>query len=282
MKEKDKLVGRGLIDLIEEHNVDKLLDNEIVIEISMNEIKPNPYQPRLYFNEEKLKELASSIKEYGVFQPIILKKTSDGYVIVAGERRFRAASLAGKTKIPAVIRNYSEEQIAEISLVENLQREDISAIEEAKAYEAILENSKLTHTQLAKKVSKSRSHITNLLGLLKLPEEVQDLVIKKELSMSHARTLSKLDDEERVKELAKEIINENLTVREIENRAFKELKGRKINRKNYNRTFKTERNMMSKYYGTKIYIKEDRITFKIENENELQELIERLIKNALS
>lgn len=281
MKEKDKLVGRSLKDLIEEHNVDKLLDNEIIVLIAIEDIKANPYQPRLYFDEDKLKELANSIKEYGVFQPIIVRKQSEGYIIVAGERRYRAATLAGKTNIPAVIRNYTDKEMAEISLVENLQREDISAIEEAKAYDAIIKDLKLTQTELAKRVSKSRSHITNLLGLLKLPEEVQDLVIKKELSMGHARTLSKLEDEERIKTLAKEIVKDNLTVREIEAKAFKELKGRNVNRKNFNRKFKVEREMMNKYYNSKVFIKDDRITFKIDDEEKLQELIERLIKNAI-
>lgn len=281
MKEKDKLVGRSLKDLIEEHNVDKLLDNEIIVLIPIKDIKANPYQPRLYFDEAKLKELASSIKEYGVFQPIIVRKSSDGYIIVAGERRYRAATLAGRANIPAVIRNYTDKEMAEISLVENLQREDISSIEEAKAYEAIIRDLNITQTELAKKVSKSRSHITNLLGLLKLPSEVQELVIKKELSMGHARTLSKLEDEEEIKKLAKEVINDNLTVREIEAKAFKELNGRNKNRKNFNRTYKAEREMMVKYYNSNVFIKDDRITFKIENEEDLEKLIQRLIKNAI-
>jgi len=266
---------------MEEHNVDKLLDNEIIVELNLDKIIPNPNQPRTFFDEEKIKELQASIKEHGVFQPIIVKKQADNYIIVAGERRFRAAKANDLKKIPAVVRNYSDLEVAEISLVENLQRENLSAIEEAQAYQAIIDGTKMTHEQLAKKVSKSRSHITNILGLLKLPESVKELVNNKKLSMGHARTLSKLDDEKEIIKLANKIIDDNLTVREIEAETFSKLKSDKTNKKNYNRTFKEERNVLKKYYGSQIFIRGDRVTFKIEDEDELKSLIEKLMKNAL-
>lgn len=281
MKENDKLVGRSLKDLMDEHNVEKLLENEIIVELNVETIKTNPYQPRLFFDKIKLEELASSIKKHGVFQPIIVTKSNDGYVIVAGERRFRAAQLVDIKKIPAVIRKYNNLEMAEISLIENLQREDLSAIEEAKAYDAILKETKMTQNELATKVSKSRSHITNLLGLLTLPGEVQQLVIEKKISMGHARTLSKLSDPQKAISLAHDIIKNNMSVREIEEKAFLELKKRKVTRKNYNRTFKTERSLLVKYYDSNVYIKEDRVIFKIDENNDLKQLLEKLMKNAL-
>ena len=281
MKEKDKLVSRGLKDLIKEHSVDKLLENEIVIEVNLDEIKPNPYQPRKYFDESKIDELASSIKEHGVFQPIIIKNTKDGYIIVAGERRYRASKKLGLTKIPAVVRNYTDSRMAEISLVENLQREDLSAIEEAKAYHAIIDNSNITPKELAAKVSKSRSHITNMLGLLNLPEDIQEMITSRKISMGHARTLSKLEDEEKVREFANQIVNENLSVRDIEQLAFEELRKNKVRRKSLNRKYKEERNVLNKYYNSNITIRNDRIIFKLDDEENLQKLIEMLIKNAL-
>lgn len=281
MKEKNELVGRSLQDLIEEHNVDRLLENEIIVELNIDKIIPNPDQPRLYFADDKIKELAASIKEHGIFQPIIVKKNGDNYLIVAGERRYRAAKLVNLKKMPAVVRNYSDLEVAEISLIENLQRENLSAIEEAKAYQAILNKTKMTHDQLAKKISKSRSHITNLLGLLKLPEEVKELVNNKKISMGHARTLSKLENEKEMIDFAKKIVSDNLTVREVEEAAFSKLKAKNINRKNFNRTFKEERNVLKKYYGSQVFIRGDRVTFKIEDEETLRKLIEKLMKNAL-
>lgn len=280
MKENDKLVGRGLQDLMEEHNVNKLLENEIIVVLNIDKIKPNPYQPRLYFDETKLKELSNSIKEHGIFQPIIVTKSDNDYIIVAGERRFRAAELAGLNKIPAVIRKYDNNQMAEISLVENLQREDLSAIEEAKAYEAILKQTNITQQELAKKISKSRSHVTNLLGLLTLPEEVQKMVIEKQISMGHARTLSKLEDSEKIVSLARDIIKDNMTVREIEAKTFGELKKRSVTRKNYNRKYRVERNVLTKYYDSTVYIKEDRVIFKVEDKEDLKVILEKLMKNA--
>lgn len=282
MDPKNKLVGRGLQDLFNEHNVDKLLDGEVILEIKLEEIKPNPYQPRKYFDQEKIDELASSIEEHGVFQPIILKKTPEGYLIVSGERRYRASKQVGLTRIPAVIRNYTDAKVAEISLAENLQREDLTPMEEAFAYDLMIRELKITQNELATKVGKSRSYVTNTIGLLRLPEEVQEMINKKNISMGHARTLSKLKDEATIIEYANKILNENLSVRAIEELTEDENKKTEIKKANLSNNYKEERNLLNKYYKAKVQIKNDRVILKVEDEEELKKLVELLIKNAIS
>ncbi|VEU79641.1 ParB/RepB/Spo0J family partition protein [Haploplasma axanthum] len=283
MQEKNKLVGRGLKDLIEEHNIDKVLDGEVILEIKLNDIKANPFQPRKVFDEDRINELALSIKEHGVFQPIIVKKTNEGYIIVSGERRFRASKKVGLELIPAVVRNYSDTKIAEISLVENLQREDLTPIEEANAYKKIIDGLGITQLELSNKVGKSRSHITNIIGLLKLPQSVQDMLLEKKLTMGHARTLSKLKDEKKIIELANKIIKENLSVRDIEEISEDEVKKQVNEKKNSARkVFKEEKNLLKKYYGAKVSIKNNKIVFKIDDEEQLKSVLEQLIKNAIS
>lgn len=282
METKSKLVGRGLKDLIDEHNVDKLLEGEVILDIKISEIKPNPYQPRKYFDEDKINELASSIKEHGVFQPIILKKLIDGYLIVSGERRYRASIQVGLDKIPAVIRNYTDSKVAEISLAENLQREDLTPMEEAFAYDLMIKELKITQNEVASKVGKSRSYITNTIGLLRLPHEVQELINKKSISMGHARTLSKLKDEKMIIELANKVVLENLSVREIEELTTDESKQTKIKKQSSATNYKEERSILVKYYKSKVQIKNDKVVFKVDNEKELKKLVEQLIKNAIS
>lgn len=208
---------RNLKDLLKENVVDQKLEGEVIEEVKLSLIKPNPYQPRRNFNPEKIKELADSIKMHGVFQPIILKQVKDGYLIVSGERRFRASLSVGLETIPAIIRPYEANKLAEIALLENLQREDLTPIEEAQGYQAMMQRFNLTHLELSKQVGKSRSHITNLLGLLKLPEEVSNMLSEKKISMSHARALSKLSSHDNMIKLAQDIINKDLSVRQIEN-----------------------------------------------------------------
>ena len=226
METKRKALGRGLEDLFnsESLELDKI-ENKImeeatkdeIVEINLSELRSNPYQPRKIFDEEALQELSESIKNYGVFQPIIVKKSIKGYDIIAGERRVKASRLAGMTTIPAIIRDFSDEQMMQIALLENLQRENLSAIEEAAAYRDILNALQLTQEELAKKLGKSRSHITNMLGLLKLPSDVQDMILKNEISMGHARVLSKLENVNEIKELAVKVKDESISVRELEN-----------------------------------------------------------------
>ena len=212
MESKKKALGTGLEQLFNNENLDlQTFEKHIydtakkdeIVEIDLDELRANPYQPRVVFDDKALNELALSIKEHGVFQPIIVKKSIKGYEIIAGERRVRASKLAGKKKIPALIRDLNDEQMMEIALLENLQRENLSAIEEAKAYKSMLDKLHLTQEQLSIKVGKSRSHITNILGLLRLPKDVQKLVVQKKISMGHARVLSKLEDDEKIKEIAK-------------------------------------------------------------------------------
>lgn len=211
METKKRALGRGLEELFNNENLDiesfekTIIENtnkDEIKEVELSELRANPYQPRKVFDEEALKELSESIKEYGVFQPIIIKKSIKGYEIVAGERRVRASKLAGLTKIPAIIRDFTDEQMMEIALLENLQRENLTAIEEAIAYKSLLENLNLTQEELSRKVGKSRSHITNIIGLLRLPSDIQELVSTSKISMGHARILSKLDDENQIREMA--------------------------------------------------------------------------------
>ena len=203
MDTKRKALGRGLEELFNseslelskiENKIIEEADKDEIIEIDLSQLRSNPYQPRKIFDEEALKELSESIKEYGVFQPIIVKKSIKGFDIIAGERRVKASKMAGKTTIPAIVRDFTDEQMMQIALLENLQRENLTAIEEATAYKDIINALNITQDDLAKKLGKSRSHITNMLGLLRLPNSVQDMVLKSEISMGHARVLSKLEN----------------------------------------------------------------------------------------
>ena len=186
MENKRRALGKGLeelfnsesleIEKIEERILQEATKDEIV-EIRLDELRKNPYQPRKVFDEESLKELSESIKNYGVFQPIIVKKSIRGYEIIAGERRVRASRMAGLETIPSIVRDFSDEQMMQIALLENLQREDLTAIEEANAYKEIIASLQITQDDLAIKIGKSRSHITNILGLLNLPTSVQDMLL---------------------------------------------------------------------------------------------------------
>mgnify|MGYP002535986583 CR=1 FL=1 len=225
MEQKKKALGRGLeelfstevldFDTFESNIMENATTNEIQ-DIPINEIRPNPYQPRKSFNEEALRELSESIKNHGVFQPIIVKKGIRGYDLIAGERRLRASKMAGLDKIPAIVKDFSDDEMREIALLENIQRENLTAIELAWAYKGIIDNLDIRQEDLALRIGKSRSHITNTLGLLNLPEEVQKMILNGELSMGHARVLSKMEDESKITGLAKKIINEGLSVHEIE------------------------------------------------------------------
>ena len=216
MKNKGKGLGRGIDALfqdIEEVDVKK----EEVLDLPLNELRPNPYQPRKTFDEQSLKELANSIERSGVFQPIIVRRSQiKGYEIIAGERRFRASKLAGKTNIPAIIRNFDEEMMMQIAVLENLQREDLNPLEEAEAYNMLMKNLKLTQAQVAERLGKSRPYIANYLRLLSLPKLVKEMVQEERLSMGQARTLLGLKDKSNLLKLANRCVKENLTVRQLE------------------------------------------------------------------
>ena len=292
MKEENKrrALGRGLEELfsIEDINYGNLeekimetVHEEEIQELPLNELRVNPYQPRKTFNEESLNELAESIKEHGVFQPIIVKKSIKGYEIVAGERRFRASKLAGKETIPAIVRNFADEEMMEIAVLENLQRENLNAVDEANAYKTLMENLHLTQDQVSKRVNKSRSHITNLLGILSLPEDVLTLVKENKLSMGHARCLSKLSDIEKINELTKKVLEENLSVRELEALSS----GNEIERKN--KTVKSPKSNeytslekeLTEYYGTKVKIANKKLIISFENNQDLNRILEMINYN---
>jgi ParB family chromosome partitioning protein len=207
-----KRLGKGLQALIP--SVED--ENQGVTEININRILPNPHQPRRDFDDEKLEELAASIREHGVIQPIIVRENGDMYELVAGERRWRAAKKLGHTTIPAIIKEYTDGEVMEIALIENLQREDLNPIEEAAAYKQLMEEFGLTQDELSKKIGKSRSLIANSIRLLNLPAEIQELLEKGAITTGHARSLLSLDDKGMQMELARRIIEEGLTVRDIE------------------------------------------------------------------
>ncbi|MEF2243886.1 MULTISPECIES: ParB/RepB/Spo0J family partition protein [unclassified Paenibacillus] len=209
----NKRLGRGLDALIPSLSVN---EEDKVIEISLSKLRPNPYQPRKTFDEESIKELAESIKQHGVIQPIIVRTVVKGYEIIAGERRFRASQYCGNETIPAVVRSFSDQQVMEIALIENLQREDLNAIEVAIAYQALLDKFNLTQEELSLKVGKSRSHIANFVRLLSLPEEIKQNVSRGTLSMGHARALAGIKNEKTQLEIADQAITQEWSVRELE------------------------------------------------------------------
>ena len=288
METKRKALGRGLEDLFNSESLElEKIENRImeeatkdeIVEVNLSELRSNPYQPRKIFDEEALQELSESIKNYGVFQPIIVKKSIRGYNIIAGERRVKASRLAGLTTIPAVIRDFSDEQMMQIALLENLQRENLSAIEEAAAYRDIQNALQLTQEDLAKKLGKSRSHITNMLGLLKLPSDVQDMILKNEISMGHARVLSKLENIDEVKELATKVKNENLSVRELENTVNSTYKRNvEINRrpKEGNKEYKYIEEALEDKLGTKVKVLNGKIQINYSSSNDLNRILEIL------
>ncbi|MGM0435469.1 MAG: ParB/RepB/Spo0J family partition protein [Bacillota bacterium] len=210
-----EILGRNILDLIEENKV-KPEQNERIQNLPVSDIRPNPNQPRVVFKKESLDELAKSIKNHGLIQPIIVKKDGGIYTLVAGERRLRAFKSLGKATIPAIIRDYNSIYSTEIALLENLQRENLTVIEEAVAYERVIKKLNLKHSELADKIGKSRSYVTNMLGLLSLPLNVIEALNNGELSMGHARILSKIDNEELVLLIANKIKNEGLSVRQTE------------------------------------------------------------------
>lgn len=288
MENKKRALGRGLEQLFNNENLDvtalektiyETATSEEIVELDLFELRPNPYQPRKVFNDEALMELANSIKEHGVFQPIIAKKSIKGYEIIAGERRVRASKLAGLEKIPAIIRDFSDAQMMEIALLENLQRENLSAIEEAYAYKSMLEKLNLTQDELSKKVGKSRSHITNILGLLRLPVEVQKLISIGKISMAHARVLSKLESTDMIKELTDKIVNEKLSVRELEAMTSGETVEKKVKiarrePSNNSSDYKYVEDMLRDKLDTRVRIHDGKIEIRFTNTADLNRILD--------
>ena len=289
MDSRKRALGRGLEQLFNTENLDmnnfekQIYDtatNEEIININLNELRVNPYQPRKNFDEEALQELSNSIKEHGVFQPIIVKKSIKGYEIIAGERRFRASKLAGKETIPAIVRAFTDEQMMEIALLENLQRENLNAVEEAIAYKSMIEKLNLTQEELSKKVGKSRSHITNILGLLRLPTEVQTMISKKEITMGHARAISKLESSDEMISLANQIVEGKIPVRETERITNDQEMVKKVVQvrkpKEQNNNYKYVEDLLREKLDTKIKISDKKIEISFNNVNDLNRILEIL------
>lgn len=286
METKKKALGKGLEQLFTNNVIDfENFEKEIVTEnkndvtkIKLDEIRSNPYQPRKTFNEDSLRELAVSIKEYGVVQPVIVKKSIKGYELIAGERRCKASRLAGLTEIPAIIKEFSDQEMMEIALIENIQREDLNAIDEAKSVLNIIKLRGITQDEFATKFGKSRSYITNLIGLLKLPESIQKMLINKELSTSHARILSKLEDIAQIEELANKVIKENLNVRELEELVSNKdiVKRKPIVVAEKEPKFHMYENIISDKVGNKVKINKNKIEISFDSIKDLERIMEIL------
>ena len=277
-----KALGKGLeqlfsneridFDNFEQGIVEKTSPSDIV-EINIDEIRSNPYQPRKVFDEGALKELADSILEHGVVQPIIVKKSIKGYELIAGERRTKASKLAGLKTIPAIIRDFNDQEMMEIALIENIQRENLNPIEEANAFDNIIKTTNMTQDEIAKKFGKSRSYITNILGLIKLPEEIKVLVENGKLSMSHARSLSKLENKDEIIKLANKIVNDNLNVRDIESIA-RDINLPKKNKVSTISNYAIYENIMRDKIGTKVKINNHKIEIPFDSAKDLERILE--------
>ena len=262
--------------------------SEKVIEMKLNEIEPDINQPRKVFDDEKLEELSESIKEHGVLQPIIVTKKDDYYQIIAGERRWRASKKAGLKTIPVIVRDYDAKKIREVSLIENLQRQDLNALDTAKAIKELMEEHQRTQEQLAKTLGKSRSAIANTLRILNLDERVQDMVQEGKLSEGHARTLASIESPQKQYKLAMDIINLDLSVREAENMAKEEkeeVKKKPTNKKKskLEAIYKDLENRIKSALGTKVSFKpqtksKGKIVIDYYNEEELERILEILEK----
>ena len=262
-----KALGKGINALFPE--IEKL-EEEVVEDIPIKEIRPNPYQPRKFFSEEGIEELKQSIVEHGILQPIIVRKSIKGYEIVVGERRYRAAKAAGLKKIPAVVRSMTDEKMMELAVLENLQREDLTPIEEASAYQMLLDRLKITQEQLAKRLGKSRPHIANMIRLLSLPEEIQALIHEGKISMGHGRALLGLKDKKKILYVVEKIVKENWNVRQLE--AFIQQLNNNVSRETKKTKEKKDiflveqENRLRERFGTTVKIKKGKRKGKIEIE----------------
>lgn len=282
---KRKALGRGLEQLFSNESLytnpleEKIVEStpkEDIVEVKVSELRSNPYQPRQTFDQEKLVELANSIKEYGVIEPIIVTKSIKGYEIVAGERRKKACELIGKETIPAIIKDFTDNEMMEIALLENIQRENLTAIEEAEAYANLIKTLNITQEELAGKIGKSRVYVTNILGLLRLPEGVKNDILHGLISMGHAKVLSKLEDKELVTSLSERIKNEHLSVRELEaitstdeyKRTNSIVKIKSPNQYGYVEDAMTDK------IGNRVRIKNNKIVIPFNSEKDLERILE--------
>ena len=285
-----KGLGRGIDSMIQPKKISKSSQKESNENISktgetilpINDVEPNKNQPRRTFNEDSLLELSDSIKQHGIVQPIVVTKQSDYYEIIAGERRWRAAKMAGLKEVPVVIKDYSPQEIMEVALIENIQREDLNPVEEAKAYQNLIEEYNLKQDQVAEKVSKSRTAITNSLRLLKLDEKVQEMLMNESISSGHARALLGLKDTEKQYTVAMQIFDEKLSVRETEkliksmNAPAKQKPAKKELKNDF--VYRDIENQLKEKIGTKVRInRKDEQKGKIEIEYYSPEELEKIL-----
>ncbi|MBW1331046.1 ParB/RepB/Spo0J family partition protein [Staphylococcus aureus] len=268
----------------EDQRITKTKDEQIK-KIDISDIKPNPYQPRKTFDENHLNDLADSIKQYGILQPIVLRKTVQGYYIVVGERRFRASKIAGLKYVSAIIKDLTDEDMMELAVIENLQREDLNAIEEAESYQRLMTDLKITQQEVAKRLSKSRPYIANMLRLLHLPKKIADMVKDGRLTSAHGRTLLAIKDEQQMLRLAKRVVKEKWSVRYLENHV-NELKN--VSSKSETdkvditkpKFIKQQERQLREQYGAKvdISIKKSvgKILFEFESQDDFVRIIEQL------
>ncbi|HHW9673345.1 TPA: ParB/RepB/Spo0J family partition protein [Staphylococcus aureus] len=268
----------------EDQRITKTKDEQIK-QIDISDIKPNPYQPRKTFDENHLNDLADSIKQYGILQPIVLRKTVQGYYIVVGERRFRASKIAGLKYVSAIIKNLTDEDMMELAVIENLQREDLNAIEEAESYQRLMTDLKITQQEVAKRLSKSRPYIANMLRLLHLPKKIADMVKDGRLTSAHGRTLLAIKDEQQMLRLAKRVVKEKWSVRYLENHV-NELKN-VLSKSETDKVditkpkfIKQQERQLREQYGAKvdISIKKSvgKISFEFESQDDFVRIIEQL------
>jgi len=275
-------LGKGLDALISSSMGDE--DSIEIVDIPLNECRPNPYQPRKTFTEEAIEELKQSILEHGIIQPIIVRASIKGYEIVVGERRFRAAQAAELDTIPAIVQEMNDEKMMELALLENLQREDLTPVEEANAYENLMNELKLTQEDLSKRLGKSRSHIANTVRLLTLPESVIEMINTNKLSMGHGRTLLGLKDKKKILPVAERIIKEKLNVRQVEKliQQMNEAKPQKKDKQNKDIFLIERETSLRERFGTAVKIHKGKRKGKIEiefyNDDDLERIIDVLEK----
>lgn len=275
-------LGKGLSALIPEECAE-IIEEQGKTVISINKIKSDEEQPRKLFDSEKIAELAESIKTHGIIQPLILRKhKEDQYIIVAGERRWRAAKMAGLKEIPAIIMELSNRDVLEISLIENIQRQDLNPIEEALAYKKLLHDFKITQDELSKRIGKSRVTIANTIRLTNLDERVQQYIVESILSEGHGRAILAINDKEKQYEIAQKVIDEKLSVRELE-KIIKKLNENDENQKSdenidkLNPYYKEIKNQLQNYFGTKVNILNKKNKGKIEIEYYSEEDLQRIL-----
>lgn len=251
----NKGLGRGIEAIFKDFESPDLTLNN-VDELPLADIRPNPYQPRKSFDEAALQELADSIRQTGVFQPIIVRKSVNGYEIITGERRFRASKIAGKKTVPAIVREFEDPEMMEIAVLENLQREDLTPLDEAQAYDTLIKRLSLTQAEVSKRLGKSRPYIANYLRLLTLPNEVKKMLNQNQLSMGQARTLLSLKDKKRLIPLARKTVSDNLTVRQLERLINQMNAGSQPQKKPVAKSpfLKASENQLQDKFGTKVSI----------------------------